>query len=125
MVAKNVLHIDDDEDDLEFFASTLLGFNLGIKCISLNNAKEALGKLISGELTPDIIFLDLNMPGMNGFQFLEEVQKLSIRSIPIVILSTSSHWEAMDGVLKSGGNSYLTKPNSTKDLIRLLNPFFA
>jgi CheY-like chemotaxis protein len=124
MGAKNILHIDDDEDDLDFFSVTIKNFNSGITCISLNCAKEALSKLISGELTPDIIFLDLNMPGMNGFKFLEEFQKLPIRSIPIVVLSTSSQKETKAAVLKSGGKYYLTKPNSTKDLLRLLNPFF-
>ena len=123
MAFRKVLHIDDDEDDLDFFSTSVLQLDPDIECISLSSATEALDKITAMELAPDIIFLDLNMPVMTGFQFLEEIQKFPLESVPIVVLSTCSLRETVDKVLESGGTAYLTKPNSTKELIQLIKPF--
>jgi CheY-like chemotaxis protein len=120
----NVLHIDDDQDDLEIFSMTVEEFKKEINCISINCALTAFKKLISGELSPEVIFLDLNMPGMNGLEFLTEVQKLPNFKIPIVVLSTSSQRETIDSVKQLGAEDYITKPSSIKQFVLLLTPFF-
>ena len=124
MKYKNVLHIDDDQDDLEIFSSTIEEFKAKINCISINCAATALKKLISRELSPEVIFIDLNMPGMDGLQFLSEVKKLPNFDIPVVVLSTSSQPETINSVKKLGADGYLTKPSSMKQFIQLLKPFF-
>jgi CheY-like chemotaxis protein len=121
---KNVLHIDDDQDDLEIFSTTVEEFKTKINCVSINCAATALRKLVSRELSPEVIFVDLNMPGMDGFQFLSEVKKLPNFNIPVVVLSTCSQQETKITVKKLGAQGYLTKPNSMKQFFQLLTPFF-
>ena len=124
MKYKNVLHIDDDQDDLEIFSTTIDEFKPKVNCISLTCAATALKKLVARELSPEVIFVDLNMPGMDGFEFLSEIKKLPDLEIPIVVLSTCSQKETIDSVKKLGANDYLTKPSSIKQFVKLLTPFF-
>lgn len=124
MKYKNVLHIDDDQDDLEIFSTTVDEFKPKINCVSLTCAATALKKLVAHELSPEVIFVDLNMPGMDGLEFLTHVKKLPDFNIPVVVLSTSSQRETMDSAKKLGANDYLTKPTSIQQFVKLLTPFF-
>lgn len=124
MKYRNVLHIDDDQDDLEIFSTTVEEFKTKINCISINCAATALKKLISRELSPEVIFVDLNMPGMDGFQFLSEIKKLTDLNIPVVVLSTSSQPDTISSVKKLGADGYLTKPTSIQQFAKLLTPYF-
>ncbi len=125
MEYKNVLHIDDDYDDLEFFTSIVEEFKNKINCISISSAAAALEKLISKEINPDIIFLDLNMPGMDGVTFLKAFNKVSELKIPVIILSTSSHYDSKKAVESLGVNDYLTKPACPKEFFKMLSNYFS
>ncbi len=98
MKYQNVLHVDDDQDDLEIFSITVGEFKPAVTCVSLDCAVTALDKIKSHEISPEAIFLDLNMPGMNGFEFLAEVKKLPEFKGSVFVLSTSSQPEAMETV---------------------------
>lgn len=124
MKYKNVLHIDDDQDDLEIFSTTVDEFKPKITCISLNCAATALQQLVSREISPEVIFLDLNMPGMNGLEFLNHVKKLPDFNIPIFVLSTSSQIDSMNFAKNLGADGYLTKPITIQQFVQLLKPFF-
>ena len=123
MAYKTVLHIDDDQDDLDFFSTTVEEIKPDVLCISLNSAEDALKKIRALEFLPEIIFLDLNMPRMNGFQFLEAIKKIPGLKIPVVVLSTSSQEETIDTVKELGASDYITKPSNIDEFIRLLTPF--
>lgn len=120
---KNILHIDDDEDDLEIFSAAIEGIDARMNCVSLNSATEAFRRILSNELSPEIIFIDLNMPIMNGFEFLTEIKKVVGFNIPIIVLSTSSHKETISKVTKLGAQGYVAKPNSMREFVRVLTPF--
>ncbi|MES2409933.1 MAG: response regulator [Bacteroidota bacterium] len=120
---KYVLYIDDDEEDLEIFFAVTKEFNNEINFHSFTSASKALKKIISGELLPEIIFIDLNMPGMDGFEFLTEIKKQSDIKIPVVVLSTSSQPSTKQNVEKLGADGYITKPNSIREFVRLLKPY--
>ena len=75
MPYKNILLIDDDDDDQEIFLSAVEQVSESVTCVALGNATEALHQLTTKAIVPDIIFLDLNMPIMNGQQFLTEIKK--------------------------------------------------
>jgi DNA-binding response OmpR family regulator len=67
---------------------------------------------------PDLIFLDLNVPRKDGFQTLKEIKEhTGLRSIPILIFSTSQEQEQVELSYKLGANPYITKPMSFHDLI--------
>ncbi len=90
---KTVFLIDDDGDDREIFQESLSSLNLPLNFVDAKNGAEALSKLQQPDFRkPDLIFLDLNMPVMDGRQFLIEVKKSDDYSdIPVIIYSTSSN----------------------------------
>jgi len=63
---KNILLIDDDDEDQEIFLSAVEEVSNSASCIAFSGATEALKKLATKDINPDVIFLDLNMPIMNG-----------------------------------------------------------
>jgi CheY-like chemotaxis protein len=121
MVYNNILLIDDDEDDQEIFRTALDKIEPSVRCTELNNAREALQKLVAGEIRPDLIFLDLNMPLMNGQQFLMEIKKVDdLKDIPVIILSTSSHKATIELTKELGAMDFYSKPDKFEDLTGLL-----
>jgi CheY-like chemotaxis protein len=118
---KDILLIDDDDDDQEIFLAALDEINKSIKCTIAVNGKEALELLKSRKINPDIIFLDLNMPVMNGQQFLLEIkQDKKHKEIPVLILSTTSHKATIDLIMDMGAQQFFSKPDSFEDLIDIL-----
>ena len=108
---RNILVVDDDEDDREFFLQTIEEVYSGMNCITAVNGQDALDKL--RDYRPDIIFLDLNMPLMNGFQFLERLKQHSdLKHTPVVILSTSSDPRSIQDAIRCGARDFITKPDT-------------
>lgn len=123
MSYQHLLLIDDDDDDQEIFITALEKVSQSVNCITFNNAKEALEALIKKEIEPDVIFLDLNMPLMNGQQFLVEIKKIeALKKIPVIIFSTSSHSGTIELTKELGAHDFITKPDKFDDLINLLKP---
>ena len=114
--------IDDDPDDREIFCIALEDTNKGFKCITAPNGKEALQKLSTDDsFRPDYIFLDLNMPVMNGKQCLQEIKKIPrLESVPVIIYTTSSYVKDMEETKELGATHFLTKPSRIDRLTRLL-----
>ena len=120
---KNLLLIDDDSDDQEIFLEVLKRLTQPVKCTVYDGAREALQSLISKEIRPDVIFLDLNMPIMSGQQFLVEIKKMEgLKDIPIIIFSTSSHSLTIQLTKELGAHDFITKPNNFNDLTTILKP---
>lgn len=110
--------VDDDDDDIELFCEALREIDQKIQCISAANGEEALNKLSKEDaLLPDYIFLDLNMPRLNGKQCLRRLKNsLKLRDIPVIIYTTSKLKEDVEETKQLGASSFLTKPNRAKDL---------
>lgn len=103
--------IDDDADDQEIFLSVLEKVAPAIRCYTASNGQEAIEKLIKEEVKPDVIFLDLNMPLMNGKQFLKACRvREECKNIPVIILSTSSDRATIEETRQLGARDYITKP---------------
>lgn len=121
MLYQNILLIDDDEDDQEIFLTALECTEKPVRCTVVDNARNALSQITKGELETDLIFLDLNMPLMNGQQFLAEIKKNeNLREIPVVILSTSSNSATVAQVKELGACHFFTKPGRFEDLVAIL-----
>lgn len=113
---------DDDEDDRMLFSEALVEINPSFECIMAKNGEEALFLLNAGlfEL-PDYIFLDLNMPLMNGLQCLAEIKKSSLlKNIPVVIYSTASRKEYEEESMKLGAMNFFIKPSDYRGLLQYL-----
>lgn len=83
-----------------------------VRCVTAMNGLEAINKLSSEEVKPDLIFLDLNMPLMNGKQFLKACNELDkCRNIPVIILTTTSDKASIEETIRLGAKDYITKPH--------------
>ncbi len=118
---KQLLLIDDDEDDREIFLTALERIDSQVQCQEYNNARLALDHLLTKSLKADLIFLDLNMPLMNGQQFLVEIKKHEeLKEIPIIIFSTTSHQVTIKLMKDLGAMDFITKPEEFTDLVKIL-----
>jgi CheY-like chemotaxis protein len=118
MPYKNILLIDDDQDDQEIFLLAIEKIDPSIRCSVLSNATDAMDMLNAGNIHPDFIFLDLNLPAMNGQQFLEGIKKEEmIKDIPVVVLSTSSQKSTIELCRQMGAVDFISKPDNFNDLI--------
>ncbi len=82
------------------------------------NGVDALQKLVLKEIEmPDYIFIDLNMPLMNGIQCLQEIKQLpAYAAIPVIIYSTSSYERDIMQTISNGAFQYIVKPFSFLEL---------
>jgi CheY-like chemotaxis protein len=127
--AFNILMADDDPDDCLLVKDALAENRLTVSLNIVANGRDLLdylyrqGKYRTEETAhqPDLIFLDLNMPGKDGREALKQIKAdTELKLIPIVILTTS---KAKEDVLESyglGANSFITKPASFKSLCKVL-----
>jgi CheY-like chemotaxis protein len=119
---KNFFIADDDPDDQELFIEALLEIDACYSCITAYDGQEAL-KILFGPAIylPDIIFLDLNMPKINGKECLAEIKKNNLlKEIPVIIYSTSADKRDMLEAMQLGAVFFLQKPNSFDELSRAL-----
>ena len=118
MTKNKVLFIvDDDVDDIQLFIEAVNEIDNSMGCSSAKNGEDALAKLQASEKLPDIIFLDLNMPKLDGKQCLIKLKKdPRLKDIPVVIYSTSSSPKDMEEMEKLGAIFYLVKPETFTDL---------
>lgn len=114
--------VDDDPDDQELFVEALQGLDEFCTCETTCNGQEALQKLSEASTLPHFIFLDLNMPRMNGKQFLAEIKKIeTLRNIPVIIYSTSTDKKDILDTIELGAVYFLEKPNRFNDLTKALS----
>lgn len=118
---KIILLADDDWDDTEMFCEALADIDENIICHCAENGDVALKMLKDHDKIPGIIFLDLNMPVMNGWECLKEIkQDERYKDIPVIMISTSSHKNDMETAASLGALCYFVKPNTFKDLKQVL-----
>ena len=121
MLYQNILLIDDDEDDLEIFQAALQSVTSSVECRTFDKVSEALTKLTSKALIPDLIFLDLNMPVISGQEFLRTIKKNEfLRDIPVIVFSTSSSSRIAEEAKNLGAHAFITKPDNFEDLKSIL-----
>ena len=123
----NVLIVDDDEDDRDLFCIAVHELEPKINCILARNGEEALqGLQLEKFPKPDLIFLDLNMPRLNGIEFLRELKKDSqLQVIPIVIYTASLQEKDLEEAKELGAEHCFAKPNSFKALCKIIKDVFA
>jgi len=110
--------VDDDRDDQDVFIDVLKEINASITCTTAFDGEEALAILKNSlPQVPDCIFLDLNMPRMNSRQFFKTIKSIAIlKSIPVIIYTTSSSLKDKEEMMKLGATYFLTKHNSLAGL---------
>ena len=89
-IVKNIFFINDDTDDQEFFIEAISGLkNINLSGMA-NNGTQAINMLNNCILLPDFIFIDFNMPFINGIEVLRMIKKLQrIKGVPVFMLSSA------------------------------------
>jgi CheY-like chemotaxis protein len=122
---KLIYFIDDDEEDALLFDSVIKSLNPHIRFVSFTHGHEALKALCSGCEKPDVIFLDINMPLIDGFECLTFLKTTPpLKSIPVIMFTTSKREKDIETCLRLGADYYLTKPNSYLELDQIVREFF-
>jgi CheY-like chemotaxis protein len=115
-----VLCIDNDPEDIEFFFEAIKHLDPAITCLSAEGGESALALLYSikdVKHLPDYIFLDVNMPRMNGKDVLREIRKDSrYRSLQVVMLSTGLTPRDFQDYKQLGADLFLSKATAFQGL---------
>jgi two-component system, LytTR family, response regulator len=118
-MAKKAIIIDDEEYCVEVLEVLLQAHHSNIQIIATaNSASDGLKKIV--DLKPDLVFLDIQMPEMNGFELLEKCMPLNFA----VIFTTAFDSHAIKAI-KYSALDYLLKPIGSEDLSKALLRFFA
>ncbi len=126
LVEKTIL-IDDSDIDLFIQRRFLEVYNFSDTLVLYNSAEEALGwlKEMKGEAAPDVIFLDLNMPEIDGFSFLNDFKKLpqeALNKCKIVVLTSSNNAKDREEAFSYNNViQFITKPIKQSDIEDLRN----
>jgi CheY-like chemotaxis protein len=124
-----ILMAEDDEDDRLLTADALLLSKLANKLVTVNDGEELMdylrhrGKHAPPAVSPrpGLVLLDLNMPRKDGREALREIKSdPELRSIPVVILTTSKGEEDIERGYNLGANSFITKPVTFDGLVESL-----
>lgn len=128
-----ILLVDDSEDDIEFMKEALEFTKISNEIDAVNDGVEAMKYLrksppYQNAHTPDLILLDLNMPKKDGREVLIDIKTDDkLKSIPVIILSTSKREEDIHISYKHHANCYITKPvdfNQFTQIVKSLEDFW-
>lgn len=114
-----ILVIDDDKEDFDIFRDAVSVIDPTIECLYAADGQHALHLLST--VLPDYIFLDVNMPVMDGRECLKHLKSdPRLQDIPVIMLSTSRNSDEITALEKLGIKHYLTKPPSFQELVKIL-----
>lgn len=122
-MSKTLLIVDDSATMRKIIMRTVKMSGLEFDTTEeAENGVEALEKLGAGPV--DIMLCDVNMPEMSGIELVKEVRKLSdCENTKIIMVSTESSQELIDGVIADGANGFITKPFTPEKFQEELSPF--
>jgi len=118
MSQKNILVVEDEEDIQQLVLYNLTRAGYSVKCV--DSGEEALQQM--GASRPDVILLDLMLPGMNGLEVCRAIKRInSTKEIPVIMLTAKGEESDIVVGLEMGADDYITKPFSPKILVARIN----
>ncbi len=123
--SKPIMLVEDDFRDVTIIQKAFKEIGIENEIYHLYNGEVALEHLRNPEnVKPSLIYLDLNMPKMNGFDFLETVKTDErLKMIPVVVLATSREDEDISRSFQFGAAGYVVKPVDYKQLVQAIMIF--
>ncbi len=135
--AHAILLVEDNPADVKITQRALRESGLAVDLIVVRDGQEAIDYLLrqgahacreeeasssrGAWRNPDLILLDLNLPGMTGREVLEKVRATpSLRAVPVVVLTTSSRQEDVEQMYAAGANTYIEKPQEFGRFVEVL-----
>ena len=117
----NIYIADDDFDDRDFFMEALNDIPLETEVSQFNNGVDLMDRLFSDDILPQVIFLDLYMPIMDGFECLIDIRNFKkFNNIYIIAYSSIYRDREVNQLKEDGANQFLKKSSSLKELKQLL-----
>ena len=114
MPIQNILVVDDSPTDLHYLTDMLV--KSGYRVSAAENAEEALAK--AKQLKPDLVLMDIVMPGQNGFQATRALSRDdATKHIPVIICSSKGQETDKVWGLRQGAKDYIVKPINQADLL--------
>lgn len=108
---KKIFYLDDDRDDLDFFKEA--GENLGHQITLYSSGEELMQDLKTQNYFPDVIFLDVHMPILNGIEILSLLKNTQeFSKIPVVMISGAYPKKLVKYLLSTGANHLMKKPTA-------------
>jgi len=118
---KNIYIADDDFDDVEFFKIALKELSADCTLTVANDGDELVQNLQKSTIPPNIIFLDVNMPKIDGLSVLSVIRQMPyFHSVPVVVYSTSSLDIYVSKAYEKGASLFVVKPYSITTLKELV-----
>lgn len=119
-MSKSILLVEDDADDRMLFTEALYELTTDIRLTTASHCDDGIDSLIRPhDELPDLVVMDINMPGKNGLECLEDIRNHSrLNTLPVVILSTDTDESVIRDAYRRGANFYISKPNSFQALKR-------
>jgi CheY-like chemotaxis protein len=123
MKCETIHLVEDSEADVMAFSRAMRKLAPEAKIVRWPNAQEALDAIEQGQVSsPDIFFIDLNLPGMSGLEFLRRVRaNRDLKLVPAVVLTTSSDPKEVQQSFLEGAGGHLVKPTGFEQLLKLLH----
>lgn len=117
-----ILYAEDDREDADVFREVVESLNSKIICLTVNDGTEVFTFLQDAVTLPDLIFMDVNMPLMNGKDCLVKLKSnKEFKSIPVFIYTTSKLPRDIEEFKKLGAAEYLIKPSSFSEMSKMLS----
>ena len=120
---KSIMIVDDSPTMLASIESILSSDNFSVDAA---DSGDAACKKLNGGAKPDLIISDVNMPNMNGLEFLQEVRKMPrCRFTPVLMLTTESQQELRAKAKALGATGWIVKPVDRQKLLQVVNQVLA
>lgn len=118
MSIKNILVVDDSPTERHFLSEVLMG--AGYQVSQCDSGEQAVS--MSKALLPDLILMDVVMPGLNGFQATRQISKdAATKHIPVIICTTKSQETDKIWGMRQGARDYVVKPVNAGELLEKIS----
>jgi len=125
MKTPDIFYVEDDIDYAFFMQSAVQEVKDTLNLTIVEDGSEALLKLQSfadSKIKPKLIMLDLNLPGLSGLDLLKFIRDMPyLKSIPVILFSTSDNPDDVKASVEFGANAYLTKPSGYDSLVKCVH----
>lgn len=119
-MAKKILIVEDNPKN-RLLLTDILKYH-GYEVIEVKDGKTGLA--MAGENKPDLILLDMQMPVMDGFSFVEEIKKMpDLKDIKIIVITSFAMKGDRERILQLGADEYISKPIDTRRLPQIVKKF--